>query len=231
MLPALELAATRHPRLRNPRVLILGTYGSSPGGLARGASRVFAGPETWADIATVLRPDLVMIHGLDGLQTVQILRSLRQHRATRAAPALVLPRSTMTAACAGLARGASPWRPVLVLDDDSAFANALVDTVSELGWGAVAHAEAAEALTHIRGGDYGALFVSIDMPGISGLAVLKESLRLWPCAPVAVMTAHDVSQELLRDVACGETVIFLWKPIKLSKVRFALQAFDSGRMG
>jgi len=124
------------------------------------------------------------------------------------------------------ARRATGTHPrILVVDDDPQFAEALGDTISELGWQTVRYTEAAAALRHVRGGGYDGLFVDVFMPGIGGLEVLRVSLARCPTTPVVVMSGQDVPRHFLQDVICRGPVIFLRKPMRRSDVRFALELF------
>lgn len=69
----------------------------------------------------------------------------------------------------------------------------------------------------------------INMPGISGLDLLKASKALWPRLPVAMITAYGDDESRGTAMASGATE-FLVKPLDFSvlKAKLADMATDTG---
>lgn len=103
---------------------------------------------------------------------------------------------------------------ILIVDDDPALLQALPEAVSlrmpEL---TIETADsAAAALERIRQIDYDAIITDIKMPGMDGLALLKEIRALRPETPTVLITGHgeyDLTVQALR----GGAYDFIQKPI------------------
>src|SRR5438876_4885572 len=71
---------------------------------------------------------------------------------------------------------------------------------------------AADALQRIRAVDYDAIVTDIKMPGMDGLALLREIARIRPATPTLLITGHgehDLAVQALR----GGAYDFVAKPI------------------
>jgi PAS domain S-box-containing protein len=103
---------------------------------------------------------------------------------------------------------------ILIVDDDPALLQALPEAVSlrvpEL---TIETADsAAAALERIRQIDYDAIITDIKMPGMDGLALLREIRALRPETPTVLITGHgeyDLTVQALR----GGAYDFIQKPI------------------
>lgn len=58
----------------------------------------------------------------------------------------------------------------------------------------------------------------INMPGMSGIELLKESKRQWPNLPVAMITAYGDPESRQRAIDAG-AADFLTKPIDFSELK------------
>ena len=103
---------------------------------------------------------------------------------------------------------------VLIVDDDTALLEALPETLRlRLGTATVdTSPSAASALERIESTDYDAILTDVKMPGMDGLALLREIRTLRPETPTLLITGHgeyDVAVEALR----GGAFDFIQKPI------------------
>ncbi|MGH7233433.1 MAG: response regulator [Nitrospiraceae bacterium] len=103
---------------------------------------------------------------------------------------------------------------VLLVDDDPALLQALPETVSAKMPGvAVETSDTAHAaLTRIAATDYDAIISDVKMPGMDGLALLREIRVLRPDTPTLLITGHgehDLAVQALR----GGAYDFIQKPI------------------
>jgi CheY-like chemotaxis protein len=114
---------------------------------------------------------------------------------------------------------------ILVVDDDGAFAEALADTISELGWIADPCTDARDALQRVRTPDYHGLFVDLVLAGMSGSEILKESLRAFPRRPGILMSGYDSQHQAVLDVLALGPVMFVRKPISTADLETALRMF------
>jgi signal transduction histidine kinase len=103
---------------------------------------------------------------------------------------------------------------VLIVDDDPALLMALPQTLAlKMAMLEVDTSDsAAGALARIAETDYDAIVSDIKMPGMDGLALLKEIRRLRPTTPTLLITGHgdhDLAIQALR----GGAYDFIQKPI------------------
>ncbi|HWX23700.1 MAG TPA: response regulator, partial [Vicinamibacteria bacterium] len=116
---------------------------------------------------------------------------------------------------------------VLVVDDDATFAQALADTLQELGWEGHPCSDYRDALERVKSQPYDALFLDVVMPGRSGPEILGESFRRYPKRPAVLMSGQDVDQRAILDALALGPVIFVRKPLSREDIVSALQLFRS----
>jgi CheY-like chemotaxis protein len=116
---------------------------------------------------------------------------------------------------------------VLVVDDDTTFAQALADTLLELGWEGHPCSDYRDALERVKSQPYDALFLDVVMPGRSGPEILAESFRRHPKRPAVLMSGQDVDQRAILDALALGPVIFVRKPLSREDIVSALQLFRS----
>ena len=68
----------------------------------------------------------------------------------------------------------------------------------------------------------------INMPGMSGLELLKETKRLWPALPVAMITAYGDPDSRRRAIEAGATD-FLTKPLDFDELKTKIQQMTAAR--
>ena len=101
--------------------------------------------------------------------------------------------------------------PILIVEDDNALREAVVDTLELSGQPVVAVASAPEALALLKKQAVSLVVSDVRMDPIDGIALLKEIRATQPQLPVVLMTAYaDVERavEAMRAGACD----FLLKP-------------------
>ena len=111
---------------------------------------------------------------------------------------------------------------VLVADDESSICEAFGLLLEAEGHTPLIASTGEEALRLVRTGRPDLAFVDVRMPGMDGLAVLKEIHRSNPTLPVVVMTAYgtlETAAEALRN----EAFDYLGKPMDLAQIRQVLQ--------
>ncbi len=104
---------------------------------------------------------------------------------------------------------------MLVVDDDAALVETIVDGLSEAydAVGARAGAEAARRLEE----DFDALVTDLRMPAVDGLALLAMSRRAAPQRPVIVMTAYSAVDTAIESIRRG-AYHYLTKPFKVDEL-------------
>jgi two-component system response regulator AtoC len=109
------------------------------------------------------------------------------------------------------------FRSILVVDDDPAMRHLVSVILADHGWEARAVATAADALRELEARDADLVLTDVRMPGMDGLALLREILRLRPELTVIVMSAygaHDAAIEALKAGAYD----YLSKPFRRDEV-------------
>jgi DNA-binding NtrC family response regulator len=107
---------------------------------------------------------------------------------------------------------------VLVADDERSICEAFGVLLEAEGHTPLTASTGEEALRLVRAARPDMVFVDVRMPGMDGLALLKEIRRFDPALPVVVMTAYgtlETAAEALRN----EAFDYLGKPLDLAQIR------------
>jgi two-component system NtrC family response regulator len=101
---------------------------------------------------------------------------------------------------------------ILIVDDDAALRDALVEAVRDLGHDAGGAGSGRDALAMLDCQAVNAVFLDLRMPGLDGLEVLRRiRARLQP-PPVTVLTAHATAANTIEAMRLG-AFDHLTKPI------------------
>ena len=87
---------------------------------------------------------------------------------------------------------ARPTRQILLVDDDAALLDVLPRTIElRIARVTVTACDSAEAaLTHMRSGHYHLVITDLNMPRISGLALVHQIKAMFPNIAILVITGH-----------------------------------------
>jgi signal transduction histidine kinase len=125
-----------------------------------------------------------------------------------------------------MAPTAPETRRVLVVDDDSANAQALADVIAEFtGCTTSVVGSGAEALAAIEKPPHpDAVLLDVEMHGMSGIEVLRALRIRWsPLAlPVIMVTAHESGREVVEALQAGAND-YLTKPVDIQVLLARLQ--------
>ena len=94
---------------------------------------------------------------------------------------------------------------VLVVEDDAALREALVDTLSAAGLSAVAAQDAKSALQLLAREEIGLVISDVQMPGANGYELLSSIKQLRPYLPVVLMTAYGTVAQAVAAMREGAT--------------------------
>jgi two-component system response regulator FlrC len=94
---------------------------------------------------------------------------------------------------------------VLVVEDDAALREALVDTLRAAGLLALAAQDAQNALQLLALEDIGLVISDVQMPGANGYELLASIKRLHPYLPVVLMTAYGTVAQAVAAMREGAT--------------------------
>jgi CheY-like chemotaxis protein len=116
-----------------------------------------------------------------------------------------------------------PRRHVLVVDDDGPVRAVLARQLEALGVQVSTAAGGAQAIVRLDAERFDALFLDLDMPGVTGLDVLLHVQRAAPQMPVVVVTG-TVEAERIEGA-----MTVLGKPVDSAALGAALkQALEAG---
>ncbi len=101
---------------------------------------------------------------------------------------------------------------ILVVDDDTNLLELLVDTLTTIGYYAVAAPGGAEALAKLQEEKFDLMISDIKMPGIDGIVLLKKVRRHYPQLPVLFITGVASPEIIGRASPDG----FLAKPFRIN---------------
>jgi DNA-binding NtrC family response regulator len=93
---------------------------------------------------------------------------------------------------------------ILVIDDDAASRDSLHDVLVDAGYQVTAAASGEEGLAALKTTDFDLAITDLRMPGLDGIAVLREVRKLCPQTLVILITAHasvDTAVAALREGA------------------------------
>jgi two-component system, response regulator FlrC len=94
---------------------------------------------------------------------------------------------------------------VLVVEDDAALREALIDTLRAAGLTAVAAHDAPSALETIEAQEIGLVISDVQMPGPNGYELLTSIKRARPYLPVVLMTAYGTVAQAVAAMREGAT--------------------------
>ena len=94
---------------------------------------------------------------------------------------------------------------VLVVEDDAALREALLDTLRAAGLAALEAADAQAALALLSSEDIGLVISDVHMPGANGYELLSSIKRMRPYLPVVLMTAYGTVSQAVAAMRDGAT--------------------------
>ncbi|MGZ3430040.1 MAG: sigma-54-dependent transcriptional regulator, partial [Polyangia bacterium] len=107
---------------------------------------------------------------------------------------------------------------ILVVDDDEADAEALCSLLTEAGHEVETAASTEAALAMFREGTYAIVVADVQLPGESGLDLVRELRNQAPATAVVVMTGHASVSTAVTALKLG-AVDYLKKPVHVSQLK------------
>jgi DNA-binding NtrC family response regulator len=107
---------------------------------------------------------------------------------------------------------------ILVVDDDAADAEALRALLTEAGHDVEIAASTEEALARFREETYAVVVADVQLPGESGLDLVRELRNLAPATAVVVMTGHATVSTAVTALKLG-AVDYLKKPVHVAQLK------------
>ena len=107
---------------------------------------------------------------------------------------------------------------ILVVDDDAADAEALCSLLTEAGHEVEQAASSEAALARFREGTYAIVVADVQLPGESGLDLVRELRNQAPATAVVVMTGHASVSTAVTALKLG-AADYLKKPVHVSQLK------------
>jgi excisionase family DNA binding protein len=133
------------------------------------------------------------------------------------------PRGAGGRSAAGPAEAAAPARSaterprILVVDDEASIRDLLAKTLALAEYDVDTAPDGRSALERLRLYPYDLLIADLKMPGIDGLAVIREAKRLKADLPVIIITGYSTESAAIEAVNLG-VAGYLTKPFRVPQV-------------
>jgi len=121
------------------------------------------------------------------------------------------------------------FRRILIVDDEELILSGLSKSLANDNTDIKTVSNGTDALKEIGSCSYDLCFLDVFLPDINGIKVMKKIKTLSPATKVVIMTAHDVNDDMSKDIK-DNSFNFIGKPFDLSQVR-AITELALGRDG
>ncbi|MBI2186298.1 MAG: response regulator [Acidobacteria bacterium] len=112
----------------------------------------------------------------------------------------------------------APHRPrILVVDDEAGIRDLLSKTLALAEYEVDTAADAATALNRVRAVPYNLMIADLRMPGMDGLALIRQTKRVRADLPVIIITGHSSEASAIEAVNLG-VAGYLRKPFRVPEV-------------
>jgi DNA-binding NtrC family response regulator len=112
---------------------------------------------------------------------------------------------------------------VLVVDDEAEFRTTLCKVLARRGFDVGAAGDGAEALRRLGERPWDVMVLDLRMPGLDGLATLREARRLGTHAQVIILTGHGTAEAGIQAMR-GHAFDFLFKPVRVDDLVDVIEA-------
>ena len=107
---------------------------------------------------------------------------------------------------------------ILLVDDEVAFANNLLKLLSKRGYDAVVVYSGADAVNMVGEKEFDVIILDMKMPGMDGIATLKEIKKKVPSVEVVILTGHGSVESGIEGMQLG-AFDFLMKPVSIDDLQ------------
>jgi DNA-binding NtrC family response regulator len=101
---------------------------------------------------------------------------------------------------------------ILIVDDEAIVREFVTEVLIRMGHAPLAVDSGEKALQYLQRNEYDLVITDYKMPGISGIDLLREAIRLWPDCRVIVITAFGTIEQAVGAMKLGAHD-YLTKPI------------------
>ncbi len=106
---------------------------------------------------------------------------------------------------------------VLLVDDEEKFITSNAKLLSKRGYDIVTALDAQQALAVLNSRDVHVAVLDVKMPGMDGMALLKEIKTRFPLVEVVMLTGHATFESAVSGLKIGASD-YLLKPCQLSEL-------------
>jgi DNA-binding NtrC family response regulator len=118
---------------------------------------------------------------------------------------------------------------ILLVDDEERFLSTTQKLLSRKGYDALTAASGGEALDLLRAHNIHVVILDVKMPGMDGIATLKQIKRQYPMIEVIMLTGHATAESAVEGLKSGATD-YLMKPTDIEELlQKAEEAFERRR--
>jgi len=107
---------------------------------------------------------------------------------------------------------------ILIVDDEKNIRLTMSQSLEPMGIPVQTAVNGEEALQKLREEPFGLVFLDLKMPGMDGMAVLREIKNNWPKTRVIIITAHGTIASAVEAMKIG-SVDFIQKPFSPGEIR------------
>ena len=115
---------------------------------------------------------------------------------------------------------------LMLVDDEERFLSTTKKLLERKGHEIFTATSGAESLEKLQARNIHVVILDVKMPGMDGIATLKEIKKRFPLVEVIMLTGHATVETAVEGMKCGATD-YLIKPTDIDElVRKAEEAFD-----
>lgn len=107
---------------------------------------------------------------------------------------------------------------ILLVDDEVAFADNLLKLLTKRGYEVVVKYNGADAVSIVGEKEFDVIILDMKMPGMDGIAALKEIKKKVPLVEVLILTGHGSVESGIEGMQLG-AFDFLTKPIRFDELQ------------
>ena len=107
---------------------------------------------------------------------------------------------------------------ILLVDDEVVFANNLFKLLSKRGYDAAVVYSGADAADIVEEKEFDVIVLDMKMPGMDGIATLKEIKKKMPSVEVVILTGHGSVESGIEGMQLG-AFDFLMKPVSIDDLQ------------
>ncbi len=111
---------------------------------------------------------------------------------------------------------------ILVVDDERPLLSALVSALESMGYEVKGESRQSDGLACVESWQPDVAIFDLNMPGMSGITLAQEALKILPDLPVIVLTAFGTIDSAVQAMRSG-VYSYLTKPFDLDVVELTLQ--------